>query len=274
MEIRTILVNLDLDFYSPTLLKAAVELADRFDAQLIGVAAAAVPVELFAVDGTAVVADLYDSERAAIEEQLRGMEMKFRDEVPRPRRGTFATVLDEPNRVLTAAARQADLVIVGARLGEQEWSRSRNVDIGALLLASGRPVLLPAADTASIGTGTAVVGWKDTRETRRAVADALPLLKLSSDVVVAAVHEADWRTEKAMVDEVVGWLRRHDVKARGDIYPSAGGASSSLEQLAIDLEADLLVAGAYGHGRMREWFFGGVTRDLLQAATINRLMSN
>lgn len=80
--------------------------------------------------------------------------------------------------------------------------------------------------------------------------------------------------QKASVEDVLAWLRLHGVAANGDVYPLVGTHAETLQSLARHWEADLIVAGAFGHSRMREQLFGGVTRDLLVAGAINRFMSN
>ena len=273
MELRTILVNLDIDFYSPNLLKAAVDLAQRFGARIIAVAAAAAPTELIAVEGAAVSVGLYEAERAQVEDRLNGLEAEFRESVPAALRDNCLVHLGAPNPILTRVARRADLILIRSHLGGEEV-RSRNLDVGELLLAVGRPVLLVEPDCATVKADSIVVAWKDSREARRAVSDALPLLKKATQVVVAGIDDGDRINERVGVDDVIAWLRLHDARVRGDVYPAVGSHGDTLQKIAREAEADLIVAGAYGHSRMREWIFGGVTRDLLAAPTINRFMSN
>jgi nucleotide-binding universal stress UspA family protein len=116
------------------------------------------------------------------------------------------------------------------------------------------------------------VGWKDTREARRAVWDALPFLKRASQVVVISVDDGDGAADP---QDIVGLLQVHDVYATSVRKDACGSAASeALVDAASEQAADLLVAGAYGHGRLREWAFGGVTRDLLAYAPICCLMSH
>lgn len=118
------------------------------------------------------------------------------------------------------------------------------------------------------------MAWKDTREARRAVADALPFLARASDVLVVAVDEGDYGAERPSLTDVVAWLTAHEVKVRGDILPMAGTTAATIKTAAASMGADLVVSGGYGHTRLREWLLGGVTEDLLQTQTINRLFSN
>ena len=274
MEIRTILVNLDIDSFSPDLVKCAGGLARRFNAELIGLAAAEPSPALVGIEGAAATVGWYNQEREDIEVRLRSLETEFRAFAPAGVETTWRAYVDAPNRSLAWTARCADLIVTSSHLGSISQNYLRSVDIGELVLTAGRPVLVVGAGVAEVEASKIVVGWKDTKEARRAVADALPFLKAASDVVVVTVNESDLGAEKASLAEVLAWLHRHEVKARGDVYPAKGGAADALQATAKLLEADLVVTGGYGHSRLREWLFGGMTRDLLAARTINRFMSN
>lgn len=273
MDIRTILVNFDIDAFSPALAKCAGDLAKRFNADLIGLASAEPSPALIGVESAMATAAWYAQEREEIEARLRALETEFRALAPAGTKVDWRAYVEAPNRSLVASARCADLIVTGSRQG-RDVSYLRSVDIGELVLTAGRPVLVAASGVAAIKAEKIVVGWKDTREARRAVSDALPLLKAAGDVVVATINEGDLAAEKASLTEVLAWLRRHEVKARGDVYPVKGASATTLEDTARDMQADLIVTGGYGHSRLREWLFGGMTRDLLAAQTINRFMSN
>ena len=75
---------------------------------------------------------------------------------------------------------------------------------------------------------------------------------------------ADGRNQ---ITGVIGWLRHHGIVAHAVVAPSGGDDAKRLGSLADDDGADLMVAGAYGHSRIREWAMGGVTRDLLLHGT-------
>jgi nucleotide-binding universal stress UspA family protein len=76
------------------------------------------------------------------------------------------------------------------------------------------------------------------------------------------------------LEEVAGWLGRHGVKAEGRASLSTGEDADRLYAIAKEQGADVVVAGAYGHSRLREWVLGGVTRDLLLRADICALVSH
>jgi len=273
MEIKVILASLDVDLESPRILACAVDLATRLDARIIGIAAAAPPVAAAGYVSALAVAAGYTQARMDIEARLATLRNEFYAAVPQSLMLEWHSLLELPTAALLGACQQADLIVTTTRGGDAGSLRS--VDVGALVVAAGRPVLAVGADASSADFKTIVVGWKQTREARRAVADALPLLRLANEVVVATVSEGNETEERASLEKVVAWLDRHGIKARSEVvFASVGGAGASLENVARIVGADLVVAGAYGQSRIREWLLGGMTKELLEAETINRFFSN
>ncbi len=120
-----------------------------------------------------------------------------------------------------------------------------------------------------------LIAWKDTREARRAVQDALPFLQRSKNVVIAAVHSSGSPSVDRQLSEVARYLARHDVSVEKEIVAvSNEDEADMLLELAIEEYVDVIVAGAYGRTRLGEWIFGGVTRDLLLNSHICCLFSN
>lgn len=272
MAIRTILVNLDIDLPSSSLLAAANDLARRLDAKLTGFAAAQPPAPEVPIAAGAVAPSWYETNRRELETRIETLQSEFEAIVPPNLRGSFISYIDPPTPSLVAAASGVDLIMLTGRTGGGT-NPARHVDVGELLLGAGRPVLLAAAGVKRIEADKIMIGWKDTREARRAVSDALPLLQQAKDVLVATISEGDRAVERARIENVIAWLAMHRVKAVGEVF-QPGTAAATLAELGRLQKADLVVSGGYGHSRVREWFFGGVTRDLLAEATINRLMSN
>ena len=129
--------------------------------------------------------------------------------------------------------------------------------------AGGATDLVVPPEAEYLKLSNVVIAWKDTREARRAVADALPLLHRAKDVTVVEVVEgaADRAAAQAGVNDVAAWLGRHAVTAVGRVI-HASDESDQLDTLWKN-GADLVVAGAYGHTRFREWVLGGMTHNLL-----------
>jgi nucleotide-binding universal stress UspA family protein len=139
----------------------------------------------------------------------------------------------------------------------------------------GRPVLIVPSAAKALQLEHAIVAWKDTRETRRAAFDALPLLQKAAHVsIVGIAAEQDLPATREQLNDVAGWLKRHGVSAECHSEPSTGDDAEGLGVIAQDRGADVVVAGAYGHNRVREWALGGVTRDLLLRANRCSLLSH
>src|SRR6516162_4710899 len=112
-----------------------------------------------------------------------------------------------------------------------------------------------------------VAAWKDTRECRRAVRDALPFLQQAKEVLLVEVGEDESRSQaKKNLADVAAYLVRHRVIVAAEVWRRPRGpAAAELLHVVKEEKADLIVAGGYGHSRLGEWIFGGVTRELLSA---------
>ena len=131
-------------------------------------------------------------------------------------------------------------------------------------MQAGRPVLIVPTDKGDIDLERALVGWKDTRETRRAISDALPVLKQAAHVSLVEVAPDDLLADaRARLEDVAAWLMRHGIRSESLAVSSTGEDSARLQEIAQEQMADVIIAGAYGHSRVREWVLGGVTKDLL-----------
>jgi len=160
--------------------------------------------------------------------------------------------------------RAADLLVTAAEEGGSLFDRSRQVNVADLVLRAGRPVLVVGSTVDALDLRSVVIAWKDTREARRAVEDALPLLMLSDRVIVAEVASGEELAgARVRTKDVAAWLARHGVTASARTVTAANEEAAELWKLAKELDAGLLVGGAYGHTRLHEWVLGGVTRDLL-----------
>ena len=274
MGYKSLLVHLDLGRSNESLLQFAGELAERFDARVIGIAACAPPVLADADVG--VDGETFELERNQIEEEIGSAEAEFRAAFRD--RGThveWRAAEDDSDlvRYVSRQARNADLLITAVAQGDV-FDATRAVRPAALVMQIGRPVLLvpPAARTAKLDR--ILVGWKDTRETRRAVADALPLLRRAEVTVVEVVKEGKLGAARRHLDDVVGWLVQHGVDAKAYPVSSTGDDSADLHATADRERSDVIVAGAYGPSRVREWMLGGVTRDLLMSSHRCSLVSH
>jgi nucleotide-binding universal stress UspA family protein len=144
------------------------------------------------------------------------------------------------------------------------------------MLRLGRPVLSVPERVTEISADRIVVGWKDTREARLAVQQALPLLTRASRVTIVELCALDQQdAARARVREVSKHLESHGASSQHDVrVHSAESDAHFLIRLAREENADLIVTGGYGHSRLGEWIFGGMTRGLLREAPIGLMMSH
>ena len=263
MTYATLMVHMEIGRKNETLLRAASTLAETFGAKVIGIAAYQ-PMEMYYADG--YCGDIVEQNQQEMATELVAAEAEFRTGM----RGSKAAVSWRSTVVyggmadyLAREARAADLLLTCVESTDLLDS-TRTVNTGSLVMQVGRPVLIVPTDASAPSLDHVLVGWKDTRETRRAVVDALPLLRQAGHVTVATVaaHDAVSGARAGLAD-VAAWLQGHRVSAESVVVPSAGSDAAALRAVADARRADVIVAGAYGHSRAREWAFGGVTKDLL-----------
>jgi len=262
MTYSTLMVHLELEHPNDAPLRIAGDLAEQFDAKLIGIAACD-PLSLYYAEG-AFAQDLVERERAEIKKRMAETEERFRTAAQtRARDIEWRCAMTRPADFVAGEARAADLVIIGANRDGMIRDPLRQLDPSDLVMQAGRPVFVVPPEAEYLKLKNVLVAWKDSREARRAVYDALPLLHKAKEVNVVEVIEGDANRVSAQkrVDDVAAWLRRHSITAFGTVI-HAVDESKHLDAL-WETGADLVVAGAYGHTRFREWVFGGITRNLL-----------
>jgi len=265
MTYATVMVNLEIGCSNTGVMNAAADLAERFGAGVVGIAACH-PMPIIYTDGYYVPQEMIEQDRAQIQHDIAAAEIEFRDTM-RGRAKAVAwrsSVTMEPLATWIAGeARCADIVVTAAS-ADTPSDLTRRVNPSDLLMQMGRPVLVVPASVTAPKLDRVLVAWKDAREPRRAVADALPLLGKASHVAVATIAAADaLAAARELVADVVVWLGQHDVSAVPVVTRPLGDDAVQLQSIAREQEAGVIVAGAYGHSRLREWALGGVTRHLL-----------
>ncbi len=256
-------------------LAVTADLAPTLNASVIGIAACQ-PIQPF---GEAPYAgDLVQADIAEIRRETKVAEDKFRTYFStKVSRTSFrsAATYQELADYIAGQCRAADFIITAPDIGGALLGETRRTNIGDLVMHAGRPVILVPSDTAECLLGHAVVAWKDSREARRAVMDALPILKRAVRVTVAEVtRETDADNATCRTHDVATWLLGHGIPAQSLVRVSDGSDAESLQRLLEEQNCDFLVAGAYGRNRMGEWLFGGVTNDLLLSPTFCTLVSH
>jgi len=275
MTIRDILVEVDRDARNPARLALAVSLAERHGAHLTG---------LFAYAGLSGTYP-YAQGRIALEMLRRYSETpheaagKLRAEFEH--RADSAGLSHEwrmqeeegAHSILATQARYADVVIVsqaapGSPAAGHSYGLAEDV-----VVASGSPtIVVPYAGTFDKTVDKVLIAWNASRESSRAVRDALPILRAVDEVIVFSVNPDHDHLPGA---EIANHLARHGV--RTDVRHTTAsdlGVGDAVLNAVSDYGVDLLVMGAYGHARLREFVFGGATRHVLRHMTAPTLLSH
>jgi nucleotide-binding universal stress UspA family protein len=277
MSYASIITHVQPEAEAAPRLDCALALARRFGARLIGLGAEMIPPLAFDNGFYSVDAEWVTVMRKTIEEQLVAAQKTFRraaadladaDKV-------WLSGIDSPTPTLAAASRAADLIVVsgGSRRPKGPY---RDVNAAELTVQAGRPVLIVPTSGAPLRAARVVVAWKDTREARRALSDAMPFLEAADGVLVVEVCEGQGAEDaKIRTEDVAEALRRRGAKAEAKIVePGHEPPSVRILEAAAGFGADLVVLGCYGHSRLGEWVFGGVTRDVLAQDGVYLLLSH
>ena len=258
MAYKDILVYLDPSGDAADRLRLAVQLAKTHGARLIGVDASDESA-LAGAWGDRVL-HIRPAFEAAVKEA--GVAGNFIDADAEPALGSDF-------------AHCADLIVASRPEGEARKLMREEVP-DRVLVEAGAPLLILPQDWTfgPIGVNV-VIAWNASREAARAVRDAMPLLEKARKVTIFS-FSARARTLRASAERLADHLQRHDVTARTSDWTDTGDVSA-LEALFASLDtqdADLIVAGAFGHSRLFETLFGGVSHDLLRQPTAPIFMSH
>jgi nucleotide-binding universal stress UspA family protein len=173
---------------------------------------------------------------------------------------------------LNEIVRLFDLVVIEQTNAREPETRPRTIE--SIVFGSGRPVLIvPYFQARPATLNSVLVAWDGSAPAARALADALPLLARADRVELLSIDGKALGDSDGQGTALTRHLLRHGIQATFKRMPSAGGIGDTLLSHATDMNADLLIMGAYGHSRVREAVFGGTTRTLLGSMTIPVLMS-
>jgi nucleotide-binding universal stress UspA family protein len=211
-------------------------------------------------------------------ERADAIEQRFRAELPLSGlEGEWHMLNRSDLAELIQLAKAADLTVLGQYPGNDShgatWLRPDDV-----MVEAGRPVLVvPYAGIFERVGRRVLIAWDGTREANRALHDALPLIGGAEAVTVMHVgtQQADLDRDRPSLERIVRHLGRHGIAALPEesLHPAITVCAALLSR-ATELGADMIVAGAYHHSRLRESLLGGVSRDLLDRMTVPVLMSH
>ncbi|WP_422019375.1 universal stress protein [Roseibium sp.] len=174
-----------------------------------------------------------------------------------------------------AHCRPTDLVVIG-QSNPDKPEPMRELLIETILFESGVPVLLvPYIGSKSFEPNNVLVGWDGSSTATRAIHASIPVLEKADKVTVLVIEKKVNSQAGQPGAEVANYLARHNMNVTIDVVsnPQTGVADTVLNYVT-DNNNDLVVMGGYGHSRMREFLFGGATREILEAMTVPVLMAH
>ena len=181
---------------------------------------------------------------------------------------------DSVRHAFLAEAIYADLLILGQAPAGAEDGTAPGGFVEAVILQSGTPtIVVPQVHRqATVGERT-LVAWNGSAAAARSIKGALPLLRGGAEVHVVSWAEHLPAAPFSRID-LGAWLQRHGIDAVLHRRPTSARVAAELAALAAELRADLIVMGCYGHSRIREQVFGGVTRSTLASLPVPILMAH
>lgn len=273
---KDILVSIDGSKSDKTSIDAALCLAEKFDSHITCI------YEEKLYDYSSY-ADLYaDVIAAAFDKQLfeenAAITRQFNDSMrSRKNKSTLKIEKSLDNKIILAYSYIHDIIVCAQHDTEKSTFGDRNLP-EHLVMGSGKPVLIiPYVGFPETLGKNIIVAWDKSREASRALHDALPLLMQAEKVhIFSAIRKDEDKNEIAAVADVAEHLSRHSVNVENStcIVDHDISVAEMLLSRASDYGADLIVMGAYGHSRLREYTLGGTTRTILNSMTIPVLMTH
>jgi len=280
MSYKTILTYLNDSPATNNRARVACQLANSFDAHLIGLAAAGIaslPGDVYFAQMGDLIARMQSELDAVATQATQDFEEICKAQgvaSVEPR-----VVGNTPLETVLLHARYSDLVIIGQDESNKESAGTTTRGfIEQVLLGAGKPVIVvPYAGQFDKVGSRCLLAWDGSREAARAADDAMPLLVKADLVEVVVINEGS--NSAAGHGAIPGadialYLARHGVKAQVNNIASGIDVGNTMLSHAADTSSDLIVMGAYGHSRVREWIMGGATRMLLDTMTVPVLMSH
>jgi len=255
----------------------AISIAKLFDAHIAGIGFIYEPVIPGSVLG-GIPTDLIEAQREENTKAAKTATDRFAAAAGQAGLSAEVRILDAS--VAGAAdlfgriARRFDVAVVGQARPKE--GASEELLIEGALFESGRPVVVvPYVQTRAVKLDRVLVCWDGSRPATRAIADALPFLRLAKAIDVVAVSVERGKGSELVGTNMARHLARHGLEV--ELKRVAAGnvdVPSAIASHAAETGADFMVMGGYGHSRLREFILGGVTRTILASSTIPVLMSH
>jgi nucleotide-binding universal stress UspA family protein len=277
---KVIVVHVDGSARQESRLRAAALLAVKYGAHLVGSAATGISWMDYSLLTGSMAAPVIGDDFQELREAAAAHLDAFRQAAARLGVAPIDARLveDDPRYALLLQSRYADLVVLSQDSGDQSGLPLRVRGLPEhVALRGARPVLVVPGDYQGEPIpGTAVVGWDGGTQALRAIAAALPLLEHAAAVKLAVINPdvlSDLHGEQPGADMAL-YLARHGLQVEVVVERTRATAGDTLCALARSCGAGLMVAGAFGHSRYREWMLGGTTRELLERARVPLLIAH
>ena len=279
MHYKTLLVHLDASKHADTRIRTAANLALKEDAHLIGAALTGVTWSLYQPAGFGLDAIDLEPLLEELRKQAKAAITRFENIAREVGVTSFESRLIEDDAVsgLNLHARYVDLVVIG-QPDPDEYSYTTSREFPELVaMQSAVPVLVVPYATPWRPLGNRIlVAWNGSREARRAIHYALPLLEQAKAVRVVvfnAESDPSLHGEQPGAD-IALYLARHGIRVEVAERACDKNVGEALLSAADDYDADMIVMGCYGHARAREILLGGATRTMLRSMTVPVLLAH
>jgi nucleotide-binding universal stress UspA family protein len=270
MSFKTILVHIAQGDAGAARADAAARLAEAQGARLIGLATVAQPTPVL-IEGSAAAAGVWAEQATEYEAEAKSVADAFLAEMGR--RGLEAEARIAPGfeenagGALALNARYADISVIGGRDGEASRALADSMIDGALFDSGRAALVIPAAGAPATLGARPLLAWDGGAQAARAAREALPFLTAAEDVRVCVAKTyfgmASHGDEPGA--DVARWLAGHGVKVEVEVVEkTSGSVAATLAEAAERSGRDMIVMGGFGHSRLRESIFGGVTADLVE----------
>lgn len=277
MTWSSLIVYVDDEADNTQRIEQACTLAKAHGAHLIGVSACAPETPLADAYGAGILlGEVLTAQHERAESALKGAEDRFRGVATRAGVGCeWRADVGDPTSLLVRHARAADVLIVGRDAANASgWRAPHPAD---LAMRAGRSVLIvPPNPARSVVGAPVLLAWTDGRESRLAAVAAIPMLREAETVrVLELCDPEDMDGARLRTADVAAWLTRHGVRAEADARAHDDWATGRrLLDCAAEMKAGAIVSGAWGHARMRQWIFGGVTQTLITESSVALLLAH
>jgi nucleotide-binding universal stress UspA family protein len=276
MAIKDLLIAFDGSETAVGALKYAVQMAHKYDAAITGVHVHP-PLVVQERFGRWIGPEIVKSLQEAQDEELRSIRTTFETSLTAAGfTGESEWFSDEgyPSEVLAEVARYYDILLIGQYAGAPD--RKRRLRAEDLVMTSGKPIIVvPSGYAVRPFQDYAVVAWDGSSRAARALSDAMQILETEKRLDVVIVGDDHAAGTVPGDRDIVKHLNRHGIDARQVVLPAGSkGVSGTLVAYCEDNSPDMLVMGAYGHARLREDLFGGITKQILRAAPVPILIAH